>query len=492
MLGETSPLIFLSPFGKRCHGIHDPRVAGTQQSWLPHTETQGNTIATDINVDALHQKRLFSILHNNPFGSLFDPKKDTFQDLYDLICNSTASDDASTTGTLSNNYRTKNASPRLEEHHKLSIALQMRGGSNFSFKFRPQHIIYDELCMVLQKRAFRLTREEAVEITLSMYNYRSHQDVLVREIAFGPDWEPTVRGVGLWFGIADSDMTLCTPQQAKRYRFKRGLNKKTTKKETILWSTVSRFDTSDSFAMIRPSERDAYGLSSAILDHRLAVLKAGRIPNLCEQAMALERLEMKRQSLEECFNGMLRGWNTWAWPINEGRDHVDENTPVPSVDSAYKASNKETADIANIWEAFAACDFEFGEPQREDTEVRWSLLQMGILKAHKLSGLFGTFLQNFVIPTKNDIGNEDSRLNVFKHLGEGLRIPCAEGSKMPHINDSNDDGFEETGPNAIQSRRCWKSLLLKPTSANEYSEWQIVCEHFQNSRSRKVLSILQL
>ena len=30
------------PFGKRCTGIHDARVASTISSWLPHTETQVN------------------------------------------------------------------------------------------------------------------------------------------------------------------------------------------------------------------------------------------------------------------------------------------------------------------------------------------------------------------------------------------------------------------------------------------------------------------
>jgi hypothetical protein len=86
---------------------------------------------------------------------------------------------------------------------------------------------------------------------------------------------------------------------------------------------------------------------------------------------------------------------------------------------------------------------------------------------------------------------EDSRLKVFKRLSESSSLPCdEEANALPHITDTN-DGFQETGTHALQSRRCWRSLLLKPTSFNECSEWQIVQEHFQNSRSRKVLSILQ-
>jgi hypothetical protein len=52
--------------------------------------------------------------------------------------------------------------------------------------------------------------------------------------------------------------------------------------------------------------------------------------------------------------------------------------------------------------------------------------------------------------------------------------------------------------------RCWKALLLEPTeetgirvgdgkdeSSCLKSEWDIVLDHFENSRSKKVLSIIQ-
>lgn len=41
------------------------------------------------------------------------------------------------------------------------------------------------------------------------------------------------------------------------------------------------------------------------------------------------------------------------------------------------------------------------------------------------------------------------------------------------------------------SERCWRSLLIKPSRPDEVSEWYLVREHFEKSRSKKVLSIIQ-
>lgn len=350
--------LLYSPFGKRCNGIHDPRAAGFQQSWLPHTETQGNTIATDINVEALHQKRLAAIHYNNPFGDLFHIDVDVWEDLYKLVCNIPT--------TTRNNRRRTN----LAEHHKVDIALQMRGSAEWHYKFRPQHIIYDELCMVLQKRAFRLTENGAIEIPLNVYNSkRFSNQVVVREIAFGPDCDPTVRGVSLWFDIDDKDVTVCTPQQAKRYRWKKGFkNNNSSPRSSPFKPKSSAFDSRDCFVMVRAMDKDAYDLSTKILSHHLGVLRSERIANLSDRWEARSALQSEGGNLKETFDHLKAHWEAWTWPINEGRAKVDEQTPVPPIDGKYNPvaatadddGNEGIPAVQHIWESFV-CDDVAGE-----------------------------------------------------------------------------------------------------------------------------------
>jgi hypothetical protein len=92
---------------------------------------------------------------------------------------------------------------------------------------------------------------------------------------------------------------------------------------------------------------------------------------------------------------------------------------------------------------------------------------------------------------------KSKRLSVFESLGQG--IPLCEDRRLPHIlkdrtflsSENNKFSGGASSSYSVQQERCWKSLLLLADSSNEANEWEIVREHFENSRSKKVLSIIQ-
>ncbi|GKY95258.1 hypothetical protein MPSEU_000488100 [Mayamaea pseudoterrestris] len=441
------------PFGIRCTCIHDPRVEGTSPSWLPHTETQGNSTATDINVDALHQKRSNEINFDTPFGHKFDLKNDSFADLYKTICN------IKFTKVLPKGGRHVKQQV-INPVFKLQIALWMMGSSDRSYyKYRPQHAIHDELCMVLQDRAFALTDElNVVEIPLESFNPASINQVRVTEIAFGPDGEATVRGVSLFFNIKASDVAMCTSQQAKRFRWKRGM-----KGENDKAKPTSKFDVLDSIEMIRPHDMVAFDFVRNTLAHRIAVLKAERIGDMNLRFEELRKLERQKQAIHLRFSDMAKSWAAWAWPINAGREKVDKKTPVPPVEGEYMfgdAAGRLGTSTKDIWASFVTATFD------DDEQTMY--------------------------PTKSTVNKSGQRLPIFQKLAAGLPLDLDRtlpliSKKLPScmLRHKPLDEFER------QKEHCWRALLLENLDEGELNEWDHVREHFDKSRSKKVLTIIQ-
>lgn len=424
---------------------------------------------TDINVDALHQKRLSTILYDNPFGEHLSMEMDEFADLYKVICNNT-----------NNNKRRRN---NLSETHRIAIALKMRGSHGWSYKYCPQHVIYDEMCMVLQKRAFRLEKSgNVIPIALSTYNPKNSQHVSVREIAFGPDSDNTVREVALWFNIPEREVTECNPQLAKRYRWKKAPK---FDDQRALDKRPSVFDSRECFIMIRPFERDAFDLATKILCHRFETVKAERLTTLKERFETLKTLQSHKDDLQETFQNHKRSWVTWAWPINTGRQSVDHDTPVPQVDSHYNPLLDEEAMERAI---LAAPDDEVDPVKGSAIEPIW---------ASFVSTDFDRIESEDLIPAP---ASSHCRLSIFEKLAEGLKV-CPNRS-LPHISRSFPEALsrdKERKSKPIksdqvpdrQSEQCWKALLLKESHTFGSNEWQIVREHFQNARCKKVLNIIQ-
>jgi hypothetical protein len=320
-------------------------------------------MTTDINVEALHQKRLYSILYGNPFGSQFSLESDGWSDLYKLVGNI----DYVKNGWVDNKKRHRAHNPLV----KIQIALQMRGDSEWQYKYRPQHIIHDELCMVLQKRAFYVTENlEVTQIPYSSLKSGHPNHIVVLELAFGPDSDPTVRGVALWFTIREEDVVMCTPQQAKRFRWKRSIKKDDDEHHSPdNKAAPSVFDSVDSFAMIRPHDSAAFDLVSDMMKHRLSVMQAERIPSMRERHSELCRLDVQKEALQRHFKNQKHDWCVWEWPTNKGRKQVDNRTPVPKVNGQYTVEHEEKVPeaveldakvgtaVGPIWKSFVQMSF---------------------------------------------------------------------------------------------------------------------------------------
>lgn len=341
-----------SPFGKRCSSLHDKRVAGPSSSWLTHTETKGNSLPTEINVESRYQQRLYSLLYSTPFGNQFSIHSDNWEVLFNLVCNLTDTD-----------KRCGSISPV----HKVDMAIKMRGRSDWGYIFKPQHVIHGELCMVLQKRSFLAAGAEATEISLKSYNPSSPGHIIVWELAFGPngaEWgHPSVRPVGLYFNIKEEDVITCTPQQAKRYRWKPN-----TKKKPSMDELTQGIDCVERFEMVRPADSAAFDLATRILRCHREELRVEAFPALdpIKHGQARENVQQEKLELRNLINCHIAHWKRWAWPINAGRENFDEDTPVPSVDAVYEPSDLFTdcRNSALIWETFLAADFNVQEAPR--------------------------------------------------------------------------------------------------------------------------------
>ena len=84
------------------------------------------------------------------------------------------------------------------------------------------------------------------------------------------------------------------------------------------------------------------------------------------------------------------------------------------------------------------------------------------------------------------------RLHVFKSLSADSEnkpgtLPQITKSRLKIIDECTEN------PVVLNATKAWRSLLLHPCSdrLSSNDDWEIVRHHFQASRSRRVLSILQ-
>lgn len=308
-----------------------------------------NKVANGVNVDNFYHERVASVYNHCPvygFVPIVDENASknefkseaSFKNFYEFICN------------VDRLKKHKNATPDqlpIDEETVLEIVLKLRQGkTGIAYSYMPTHMLYGELCMVLQTKKFQSRKvdgvltliEEDEEVTPSPCDHDS-STFQVYEISFGPVGDPTVRPVSIWFDIMEEDLVECTPQQAKhhkrsRHRLKKKIPRSARSSKSATADDLSR--KTEPFDHYQPRDRDAFNLVTGILRLRLKTIKVTR-SNFDShfKRRAIQYLEDEMNALKHSYFCQLRYWVTWSWPEQILQDTIDDDTDVPPVDSQY-------------------------------------------------------------------------------------------------------------------------------------------------------------
>lgn len=397
------------PYGLRCGNIHDPRIVGKHTSWLPHSEVPVSSLETDLNVDKTHHELLASLSQENPlvprllwdnrpslknasFAVKNDDMSTEWKDVYALVCN---------LANLKEDFETKSSSVykmKLNELHRLSIALYMNGDCSHArgYIYKPRHLIYNELCMVLRTKYFRLLHPHnftelncvsdrpplshlVQEISVTEYErsrslWNDNENVVVvHELAFGCAGEQVSR-VSLWFDIDNvTDMSIADVKKFKRQKQRLkgedrvapypgpGSNpsdfERSNRTSNYLRGTYS-FENHPHkpFFYARPINNDevARALVTDMLYHRLSVLLHREFKCFSGSDTEVRELLSKRdQNLRDDYFSVKDKIKRWIYPVSKGLERLTEKTAVPKCNSFYEPSASTNGmDIKKVWLSF--------------------------------------------------------------------------------------------------------------------------------------------
>jgi hypothetical protein len=528
------------PFDQRCSGLHDPRVEGSSLQWLPHAETVVNGVGPNgVNVDKLYHERLASVYSCSPIYGYVPPKKWkadasstqlAWDDLYAFACNLDRQCIAVSKYHFGFGYREsskdclasdRSPSDRLDrltsELHRVLIALKMRERKEGQcYAYLPSHLLFGELCMVLQARTFRLIDDRTHLDDPTLLEVTSDNDpddtqghdegtvITAHEIAFGPVGDPGVQQVSLWFNLTSNDIATCTPQQAKRHKRSRHRLKKNRQatvnvnsqaKSTSATSTntsssgTNKNSSSDStnrvpFYNHQPVDNVANDLITNILRHRAHVLRViTRHCPLETKQTAVHSLEQFEMGLLNTFMSQRRFWMTWSWPVNVGRGYLDDNTDVPVVNGEY-CFDVEGNKSVHI-EAFK------GPDDRSKPELLSRSSKFATAFIWK-SFVYNMQLGNKEFKSKGDNSSSSTfshdvafsqlrRLPIFRLLSMGIIPANRRCNILPKLRtepsvtaDKNPSDKQHSQSSSATTGKTIRSLL---------NEWNTVKEHFKKNNN---------
>jgi len=322
-----------------------------------------------------------------------------WRDTYSLVCN------------LANLNPRKGranvlAKTKISELQRLSIASRMGYGTDpkKQFVYKPQHLVYNEICMVIRTEYFCLLKPEDMPGSLStsssppidrmvkgiskedydaakmMYNdnaaFKRDEVIVVQELAFGLCGEPASR-VSLWFDLANKEMTELSPQEVKKLKRCKQRSKGAADGSQIMcypgseWANMdsakerhgsssrvmvsSSFDTHPHrpFFRVEPVMNDtiAVSLIKSILNHRITVLLQREYHAYSgEETVVKQFIAAQDAENKAFFRNINNSANEWEWAVTKDRQHVNEETIVPKTLTNYTPSSP--SHVTPIWNGF--------------------------------------------------------------------------------------------------------------------------------------------
>lgn len=241
-----------------------------------------------------------------------------------------------------NEYENMIPSPiSLNTSKRLYIALSMRSDDIFSYKYNPTHYIMNEVCMIVQTRVFDIGAEVPKQIHESQYDNQNHNHVKVREIIFSSHLAPTNLPHALYFGINDNDVYVLTEAEKKRIdRFKKKSVNDISFQQWLELNPLNK-----PIILCPTIDKDCHGLFTEALQFLYL--------SLLLQQTATASLDIIAQSIEAKFDSLLNHFAKQTWPVNFGREFIDENTPVPRSNTEYYIAMTTKSSFAyKIWSSF--------------------------------------------------------------------------------------------------------------------------------------------
>ena len=274
--------------------------------------------------------------------------------------------------------------------------------------YNPRHLVYNELCMIIQVKYFRLLKQKeeklsssdnfslqsvVIEITKDEYDlrrtpwdkrypYTPNEVCSAHEIVFSPMGEFSSRP-SIWFDIMPTSITSCSyPQVKKIKRSRQRLIQQAKSKQP----NASR----DKIFSLYPGSDLAHNLDDSIsLDHQTSYHNFESHPhqpffhtkqNPCDETstqlirdimmhhiqtlisrkltgkqveIISNKLSAQANILKNRFLNLKSHFLDWKLPKNRGRElPVDINTPVPRCIDVYRPPEKQCHSGIQVWKSF--------------------------------------------------------------------------------------------------------------------------------------------